>query len=58
VATATVDEACPADPDRTDDARVTVTYEFSFVTPLGYMVGLASGDSVDLTGKGIMPCRA
>jgi hypothetical protein len=58
VATATVDEACPPSPDRTDDARVTVKYKFSFVTPLGYMVGLLSGDTMTLTGKGVMPCRA
>ena len=53
-------DACPS-PVVTDDARVTVTYPFSFVTPIGALAGLfgASGPSGDvtLTGRGVMPCQ-
>jgi Flp pilus assembly protein TadG len=50
--------ACPADPDRDDDAQVVVTYDFTFVTPLGVIIGFAAADEVvELTGRGVMPCR-
>ena len=61
LATAAINSSCPADPDAADDARVTVTYEFTFITPVGVMAGLfgdGDGGSVGLTGKGVMPCRA
>ena len=61
LATTMVNSSCPANPDADDDARVTVTYEFTFITPVGVLAGLfANGedDTVGLTGKGVMPCRA
>ena len=61
LATPVINSSCPADPDPDDDARVTVTYEFTFITPVGVLAGLyANGedDTVGLTGKGVMPCRA
>jgi len=60
VATATVNQACPADPERTDDARVTVTYTFRFVTPVGYMAGIfgaGQDDVMVLSSRAVMPCR-
>jgi Flp pilus assembly protein TadG len=42
----------PAGGDRTD-ATVTVTYRFSFVTPVGL---LFPEDHVDLVAEGVMPC--
>ncbi len=60
-ATFTVDEDC-AGATEADDAVVTTTFEFSFVTPVGVLAGLLPGGSVDgtipLHGKGVMPCRA
>jgi hypothetical protein len=53
-------ESCPADPGRDDAARVTVTYEFTYVTPVGFMAGFfADGDddTVPLTARAYMPCR-
>jgi len=51
--------ACSADP--TQDAQVKVTYQFSFVTPLGALVGLFGGHGlsgdVTLTSTGVMPCQ-
>jgi hypothetical protein len=61
VADADIESSCPVNPDPDDDARVTVTYEFSFVTPVGVMIGLFGGGDngqMDLTGRGVMPCRA
>ncbi|SCG50888.1 TadE-like protein [Micromonospora inositola] len=48
-----VDGTC-ADPGR--DAQVTVTNDFSFVTPIGLIGGGFDG-KVTLTGKGVMPCQ-
>jgi Flp pilus assembly protein TadG len=52
--------ACPAD-ITDEDAEVTVTYPFEFVTPVGAFVGLFTGTDLggDLTlrGRGIMPCQ-
>jgi Flp pilus assembly protein TadG len=44
--------ACPITPGPSDDAVVTLTHEFSFVTP----IGLLGGGTATLTGKGVMPC--
>jgi Flp pilus assembly protein TadG len=44
--------ACPIPPGPTDDAEVTLSHEFNFVTP----IGLLAGGTATLTGKGIMPC--
>jgi Flp pilus assembly protein TadG len=51
-----VNSSCPVAPDEDDDAKVTVTYEFSFVTPVAALLGL--GETKTLTGVGVMPCRA
>jgi Flp pilus assembly protein TadG len=48
--------------DGTDaDARVTVTYPFEFVTPLGAIAALlgaggGGGGELTITGRGVMPC--
>jgi hypothetical protein len=39
------------------NATVEVTYEFNFVTPFAALANFAGG-SFELTGKGVMPCRA
>jgi Flp pilus assembly protein TadG len=59
-ATVAVTEDCPATPDSEDDARVTVTYGFQFVTPLGVLTGLVGGGGgeLELTGRAVIPCRA
>lgn len=46
--------ACPANADQTSDAKVTVTYNFAFNTPMISLVGLPT--TMVLTGTGIMPC--
>jgi Flp pilus assembly protein TadG len=58
VATVMVDESCPNNPDTEDDARVTVTYDFVFVTPVGVMAGLVDALDDGLEGQAVMPCRA
>ena len=62
VATTTVNSSCPTNPTAGQDAKVTVTYTFSFVTPIGFMAGIlpngTSGGTLSLTGVGVMPCRA
>ncbi len=53
--------ACPASPKPTDNATVTTTYTFHFITPVGAVAGLFGGTfggDIDMTGKGVMPCRA
>jgi Flp pilus assembly protein TadG len=56
-----VDENC-AGATAADDAVVTTSYQFSFITPVGILAGLLPGGSVNGTvrmqGKGVMPCRA
>lgn len=39
-----------------DDAVITVTYEFSFITPLGVLAGGGLGGNVDISATGVMPC--
>ena len=57
-----VDEDCEGSPDPDDDAEVTLTYNFSFITPVGGLAGLISGSGfggdTTITGVGVMPCRA
>lgn len=48
-------QSCPAGASQGTDAKVTVTYRFTFVTPLLALVGRASGP-ITLTGVGEMPC--
>jgi hypothetical protein len=53
--------SCPAADPLGNDAEVTVTYPFEFVTPVGALASLfgANGPSgeVTLTGHGVMPCQ-
>jgi Flp pilus assembly protein TadG len=53
---------CRAHPAPGDDAVIVVSYEYSFVTPLGGFVAIIGGgswgDSIDVYGTGVMPCRA
>jgi Flp pilus assembly protein TadG len=48
-------QSCPAGATQGSDAKVTVTYQYSFVTPLLALMGVATGP-VTLTGVGEMPC--
>ncbi|HEX6970340.1 MAG TPA: TadE/TadG family type IV pilus assembly protein [Micromonosporaceae bacterium] len=51
-------DQCPSQPGPEHDAQVTVTYDFTFVTPLGFIAGWLNGanDTIELTGQGVMPC--
>jgi Flp pilus assembly protein TadG len=58
--TVTTDQACPATPDTTKDAQVTVVYAFDFLTPVGALAGIFGGGGfggpINVKGKGVMPC--
>ncbi|MFG2056849.1 TadE/TadG family type IV pilus assembly protein [Micromonospora sp. NPDC048930] len=45
---------CSGTPASGDDATAKVTYKFSYLTPLGFMIG--SGGGTTLTAKSVMPC--
>jgi Flp pilus assembly protein TadG len=47
--------ACPSPPDPTQNATVTLTYHFTFVTPLAALANLGGG-SIALTSTGYSPC--
>ena len=48
---------CPEVPGPDDDATVTVTYQFEFITPISLMVGLGGDDGrVELSATGVMAC--
>jgi hypothetical protein len=53
--------ACPVADAVGNDAQVTVTYPFEFVTPLGALAGVfgsaGPAGEVTLTGHGVMPCQ-
>jgi Flp pilus assembly protein TadG len=53
---------CSATPTPGSNAVVVVTYRHTWLTPIGGLISLLGGDSykdyADLTGKGVMPCRA
>ena len=52
--------ACPANAGPGDDASVTTSYAFSFVTPVGAIAGMFGagfGSSMTLTAQGVMPCE-
>jgi hypothetical protein len=58
---ASVDESCPSPPGPDDDATVTTSHDFEFVTPipgLSVLFGGSLGGPVTLTGLGNMPCLA
>jgi len=48
--------SCPSSPGSDDDATVTVTYQFQFITPLSLLLGAGGDGTVDLSAKGVMPC--
>jgi len=54
--------SCPAGATQTTDAAVTVSYSFSFVTPVGAIAGLFGGGGfgapITLTATGEMPCES
>ena len=39
-----------------DHAEVKVTYQFSFITPLGVLAGGGLGGNVNISATGVMPC--
>jgi Flp pilus assembly protein TadG len=46
---------CPGTPVPGDDATATLTYHFTFVTPLAAFANLGGG-SIDLTSTSVSPC--
>jgi Flp pilus assembly protein TadG len=48
--------ACPDPPSVDDDATVTVTYQFHFITPVSFLLGAGSDGTVELSATGVMPC--
>jgi Flp pilus assembly protein TadG len=57
-----VQSACPTPVDFNRDAVVSITYSFTFVTPVGSLGALFGGGggasgTVALSGRGVMPCQ-
>jgi Flp pilus assembly protein TadG len=49
--------ACPATPGLDDDASVTLTYTFTFLTPVGALASIGGSDgTVEIEATGVMPC--
>ena len=59
-ATSKVISSCPTNPGPNDNAVMEVSYDFTFVTPLGAIGSLLGGtgkfDHTLLTSRGVMPC--
>ncbi|MBN1173712.1 MAG: pilus assembly protein [Micromonosporaceae bacterium] len=54
-----VEQSCPTPANPAVDATVTVTNQFEFITPVGAIAGMFGGglaESIQVTGKGVMPC--
>ena len=53
---------CPANPTAADNATVTVSHQFEFLTPIGVLSPIFGaetfGGPITLTSTGVMPCRA
>jgi Flp pilus assembly protein TadG len=53
--------SCPAGAGPSADAVVSVSYSFTFVTPVGAIAGLIGGSGfgspITLTAQGVMPCE-
>ena len=53
---------CPANATQTTAAKVTITYSFSFITPVGAIAGLFGGNGfgspITLSATGEMPCES
>jgi len=47
---------CPDAPAPGDDATATVTYRFTFITPVSILFGSSGDGHVDLVASGLMPC--
>lgn len=59
--TVTVAANCPPGAGPTADAQVDVSYQFSFITPIGPFARLVGGSHLGapivLTAQGVMPCE-
>jgi Flp pilus assembly protein TadG len=59
--TATVVASCPPGAGPAADAQVDVSYQFSFITPIGAIAGFFGGSGlgapIGLTAQGVMPCE-
>jgi Flp pilus assembly protein TadG len=59
--TATVTASCPPGAGPAADAQVDASYSFSFITPIGAVVGFFDGSGLGaplmLTAQGVMPCE-
>jgi Flp pilus assembly protein TadG len=59
--TITVTASCAPGAGPTANAQVDVGYSFSFITPIGAVVGLLGGSGfggpIVLTAQGVMPCE-
>jgi Flp pilus assembly protein TadG len=56
--TTTINSDCGAG---ADNAQVTTSYTFQFVTPIGFIaaaMGGTYGGNLTITGVGVMPCRS
>jgi len=53
---------CDPPLETNEDATVNTTYDFTWITPVGDLVGIFGGSTwgahVTVRGKGVMPCRA
>jgi hypothetical protein len=53
---------CDSSSGPEDDARIVLTYDFGFITPVGALAGIFGGEGLGgdltITGVGVMPCRA
>ena len=47
---------CPRSPGPDDDAIVTVSYNFEFITPIGLLMGGSGDGIVKLSSRSVMPC--
>jgi Flp pilus assembly protein TadG len=59
--TTTVVASCPPGAGSAADAQVDVSYQFSFITPIGAIAGFFGGSGLGapivLTAQGVMPCE-
>jgi Flp pilus assembly protein TadG len=59
--TSTVVASCPPGAGPAAEAEVDISYSFSFITPIGAVVGFFGGSgfgtSMVLTAQGVMPCE-
>jgi Flp pilus assembly protein TadG len=59
--TATVVSSCPPGAGPTAEAQVDVSYQFTFITPIGAIANLIGGAPLGaptvLTAQGVMPCE-